>query len=138
VGASDAIPQLVAAGAHIDAKCHEGETPLHRAARLGWMACVAELLRLRADTTQRNKQFLTALEVAGTFNNSVAKSARAVVRRQILSANPALRTLVLHHPDCALHKTPVYHQESSPGRVCHYVLISSTTCPIAAMIALYL
>jgi acetoin utilization deacetylase AcuC-like enzyme len=97
---------LKVAGADANAASKDGETPLHRASRLGRTAAVATLLdEFRCNYRQRNRNFQMAWDVAGMFTTRVARVACTDVRRQFQKYCPYFRTLVLHHDDCLEKET---------------------------------
>eukprot|EP01048_Picozoa_sp_COSAG05_P008259 COSAG05_NODE_621_length_8305_cov_3.479283_8_plen_505_part_00 len=118
VGTADVMELLVTeGGASPNARSSSnGETPLHRASRLGAGACVKELLRLGADVSVRNYQYLTPLDVAGQYDGRTLTKQRTLVRKLILQLHESQRTAVFYHGDCLGHATPIYHQES-PARL---------------------
>jgi hypothetical protein len=99
------VPLLVKAGAACDVKCSEGESPLHRAARMGHAATIKELVLAGASVGIRNADAATPIDVAGDFDSYVTKKHRVAVRQLLLSHEPRLRTLILHHADCLEHIT---------------------------------
>lgn len=79
----------------------EGETPLHRASRLGRANNVAILVELYPFMSgTMNKQGLTALKVAGDWMGKTDSTRRDAVRSVFASHH---MSLVLHHEDCMLH-----------------------------------
>ena len=119
-GNAGCIATLHAAGADINVRARRpalrrpgaplcrsiGETPLHRAARLGAVSCVEKLCELGADIFRPSAFYATALDVAGEFNSRVVPANRASVRKALTQRAPSLATLVLHHDDCLQHLTP--------------------------------
>jgi hypothetical protein len=118
------VEVLINAGAHVNARCALGETPLHAAARRGRGAVIALLASRGADVFAQSKApaFALPLEVAG-----FAAGAPGVVRRDVgfgqcdpelraaacsalYAAAPSLRTCVVTHPDCLLHANRPGHQ----------------------------
>jgi serine/threonine-protein phosphatase 6 regulatory ankyrin repeat subunit A/serine/threonine-protein phosphatase 6 regulatory ankyrin repeat subunit B len=67
-----AIQVLVAAGADINAKDHDGRTALHQAARDNRNDVVAELIRNNASVLETDKRGRTPLHLAAIANNSDA------------------------------------------------------------------
>ena len=59
---------------------------------------------------ERNKHCETPLDVAGKAGARYNRVVRGALRKAILEAAPAARTLVLHHVDCSLHLTGEHHQ----------------------------
>eukprot|EP01050_Picozoa_sp_SAG11_P022956 SAG11_NODE_4476_length_1881_cov_1.396745_1_plen_322_part_00 len=111
------INQLVAAGAVCDVKCVEGETPLHRASRMGHIASLKALLQNGASPKIRNACFNTALDVAGDFDSRIKRKDRSAVRQEILMHAPSMRTLILHHSDCLEHIAGDGQHQEAPARV---------------------
>ena len=124
------VELLLAAGSRTAARSATGETPLHRAARFGRAECARKILAAAAAegaagvsaATTLNDAFESALDVAGVAEAAGGKPerlnrpARLAARRAMLEAEPNARTLVLHHPECALHVTGDNHQEH-PERI---------------------
>ncbi|KAL1496730.1 hypothetical protein AB1Y20_014323 [Prymnesium parvum] len=112
-GHDDALAALLDEGAELAARSAEGETPLHRAARLGRAACARALLARggAALVGARNARGETALDVAGKVGGRINRTVRGLIRKALLEAAPAARTVVLHHSDCSLHLTGDHHQE---------------------------
>jgi ankyrin repeat protein len=59
------VSVLLAAGADLEARDDEGDTPLHCAAGFGSFANISALLAAEADTTILNDNGETAFELAG-------------------------------------------------------------------------
>jgi hypothetical protein len=112
LGTGDVIPLLIASGVSVDVLGPCDETPLHRASRLGARECIKQLLKLGADPRLRNRQWLTALDVAGQYEGRTHIKSRNLARRLILETVQSQRTMILYHNDCLGHATPSYHQES--------------------------
>eukprot|EP00658_Telonema_sp_P-2_P070581 TRINITY_DN60038_c0_g1_i1.p1 TRINITY_DN60038_c0_g1~~TRINITY_DN60038_c0_g1_i1.p1 ORF type:complete len:291 (+),score=38.80 TRINITY_DN60038_c0_g1_i1:275-1147(+) len=96
-----------------------GDTPLHRAARLGKGRCIQKLLELKADPYSRNFKHMTPFQVAGGYvgkENTIEPEVRENARQMLCQEVPSLCTLVLHHPECEGHITHRGHQEA-PERV---------------------
>ena len=110
-GAAELVTRLLSAGAPITARSNAGETPLHRASRLGRVDVALRLLAAGAPPGAVNQQRHTPLDVAGTIGARVDAKLRCKMRRAIFDAQPSLRTLLLHHPDCEAHLTGDTHQE---------------------------
>ena len=82
----------------------DGDTPLHRACRLGRTENISVLLgRWPHFIREVNNELHTPLEVAGLWMGHVNNSIREVVRERFAVDSPACKTLVLHHDDCLLH-----------------------------------
>lgn len=60
--------------------------------------------------------YLTPWDVAGSFNDVIVPANRQAALAALAAADPRLRTLVLHHPDCQSHVTRPGHQEA-PERI---------------------
>jgi hypothetical protein len=113
----DSIAQvLMEANACPNSQCDFGETPLHRASRLGYPDCVASLVAGGADSSLPNYVFETPFEVAGVWGSKVKMKQRIDVRKVLYEQRPQTRTLILHHPDFLNHITREGHQEA-PARV---------------------
>ena len=114
LGHSNVLVPMLRAGAAVTQRSFEGETALHRAARFGRLECAKLLVGKHGDpkaVLERNKDFLTPLDVAGMPLKRINRQHRMQLRRALLESAPSARTLVLHHPDCMLHETGDLHQE---------------------------
>ena len=114
LGHSNVLVPMLRMGAAVTQRSFEGETALHRAARFGRLECAKLLVGEHGDPKavfERNRDFLTPLDVAGMPLKRVNRQHRMQLRRALLEAVPSARTLVLHHPDCMLHETGDLHQE---------------------------
>lgn len=111
------MDRLLQAGANINAPCKEGETPLHRAARVGRADNVAWLLQHGASVHARNNDLLSPLDVAGVFSGTVSHSHRVLVRAAMLAARPELQTAVYTHADCLAHIHTRDHHQEAPERI---------------------
>ena len=86
------------------ARGHDGDTPLHRACRLGRTDNIVVILtRWPHFIREVNLALHTPLEVAGVWLAHVNVATREKVRLAIAGISPSTRTLVLHHDDCLLH-----------------------------------
>ena len=98
--------------AKVDSPSATGETALHRACRLGRISAIRALIDdLHADIWCRSATGETPYDVAGSFSGHVNDAVRAKVRGLLCTLCPTMRTLILHHPECLLHETPVGHFE---------------------------
>lgn len=116
------VSVLVEAGPAVeklDARCHLGETPLHRASRNGRKDAISILIKAGADSKAQNKAFFTPFDVAGHLGDeegSFDQFARLASTEALTAADPSLKVLVLYHQDCLEHVTTPGHQEA-PERV---------------------
>ena len=122
-------------GCPVNAINSSGDAALHIAARGGHMNFLKMLVDLGANCHIRNGQSRCALDILGTGVGSVAgaassssasmdsqetmrtRQAREDLRRILLSAEPRLRTLVLHHPDCLEHSARRPSEWEGPDRL---------------------
>ena len=114
LGHSNVVDLLLEAGASVNQRSGSGESALHRASRFGQLECARKMIASVGlpSLSVLNHDFLTPLDVAGQISaKRVNRQKRLAIRRMLLEACPAARTLVLHHPDCLLHDTGDGHQE---------------------------
>ena len=137
LNAARRVTALLNNGAIVDARSITGETPLHRACRFGRYWSILALIHAGADTRVQNDAFYAPVDVAGhsgedelestrdggSTGGVFSKDARKTALSALTSADPGLRTLVLHHRDCLDHVTAktkegaaIPHQEA-PERV---------------------
>ncbi|KAA0145859.1 hypothetical protein FNF27_06821 [Cafeteria roenbergensis] len=102
--------------APVDAESDAGETPLHRAARVGRLHTCKALLALGADPLHRNHAMETPFDVAGSLDGAVSDKAASLVRAALVGKCPRLRCRLFTHTDCLLHSTREGHQEA-PQRI---------------------
>ncbi|KAF0696092.1 Aste57867_13130 [Aphanomyces stellatus] len=95
----------------------DGETALHRAARFGHTDAIRVLVQHGASTSTCSHALLQPIDVAGLGTSTTPHAAsHAAVLACFAACRPALKTLVLHHPDCNDHLTIESHQEA-PARI---------------------
>jgi len=89
---------LATQGCPVNAVNAAGDAAFHIAARCGHDNFLRMLVEVGTDCHLRNGQSRCALDLLGTGTES--SGSRTELRRSLLTAEPRLRTLVLHHPDC--------------------------------------
>jgi hypothetical protein len=98
---------------------NDGDTAAHIAAKLGNVPFLLMLADLGANFHLRNNISSSALDLIGSgVGSSILDSAaRETMRRELLLAEPRLRTLVLFHEDCLEHGIGRPNDWEGPGRL---------------------
>ncbi|GAB1191827.1 hypothetical protein APSETT444_001010 [Aspergillus pseudonomiae] len=66
---ANCMETLLKAGASVDGRNHNRETPLHRAARHGWVACVEALINAGAVLDPKDRDNMTPLHIAVAWSH---------------------------------------------------------------------
>ena len=120
-------------GCPINAINASGDAAVHIAARGGHMNFLKMLVELGANCHIRNGQSRCALDILGTDSGGGGsatsststdsqetvrtRQAREELRKILLTAEPRLRTLILHHPDCLEHSSRRPSEWEGPDRL---------------------
>ena len=119
-GNLDALVKMAAweGGRGVDARASDtGDTPLMVGAAAGRVECCEALLAAGADALVMNADGSDTLSLVATkVSKGIRQKVRSATRAALLSLEPKLRVLVLHHGDCDAHVSMKPHQES-PERI---------------------
>ena len=91
----------------IHSRSENGDTPLHRASRMGRVENIAALLAFDGSLCfLLNKAFETPLQVAGMLGpNTEDPKKRSAVRQEFANQRCRQQTMILHHRDTLMHAT---------------------------------
>lgn len=102
----EAVHQLIAAGAVVDATDTHGDTPLHNAARCGVETVAAQLIAAGADADRRNVQGCKSLGIAARHGN-------IAIMQLLLQAAPHAAAHSAEDQKAHPLRMAVYHQQAA-------------------------